>query len=307
MKFDKSILLKNLTGIFCGALILCTLLPFVTFGTSSGGVSAESPAFNGIDILTDGGFVGILYFLMPILILLACYLPPLGAFKKYICLGASVIGTALLFIIPGQMAYGASAGQGIAESAGAKVDVDISYQIGFWLMLVFLIALVALSVIQFFNLKGNKVFEAVKASDNTASGQGMTMPHIDTEKITGFAQNVAGTVSGQIKNITANRTNQSGSSENPQTVVSQTPAVSQNVLQNPPASSVSQSVQKPQAQPVIQTVSTPVSPAPAMQSEEKKKPEEVMELLKKLFEMKEAGILTDDEFTAKKQEMLKKM
>ena len=71
---------------------------------------------------------------------------------------------------------------------------------------------------------------------------------------------------------------------------------------------VSQPVQQqPQAQPVIQTSSVPVSPAPVMQTEENKNPEEVMELLKKLFEMKEAGILTDDEFTAKKQEMLKKM
>lgn len=295
MRFDKSILLKNLTGIFCGALILSMLLPFVKAGASTGGISAESPALSGINIVTDGGFVGILFFLMPILILLACYLPPLAAFKKYICLGASIIGTVLLFMIPGQIAYGAGAAQGIAESSGVKVDVDINYQIGFWLMLVFLIALVALSVIQFFNLKGNRVFEAVNASDNTASGQGMTMPHIDTEKITGFAQNVAGTVSGQIKNITENRTNKPASAANQQGTVQQTPSVSQPVQQ------------QPQAQPVIQTASVPVPPAPAMQTEEKKNPEEVMELLKKLFEMKEAGILTDDEFTAKKQEMLKKM
>lgn len=295
MKFDKSILLKNLTGIFCGALILSMLLPFVKAGASTGGISAESPALSGINIVTDGGFVGILFFLMPILILLACYLPPLAAFKKYICLGASVVGTVLLFMIPGQIAYGAGAAQGIAESSGVKVDVDINYQIGFWLMLVFLIALVALSVIQFFNLKGNKVFEAVNVSNGTENGQTMTMPHIDTEKITGFAQNVAGTVSGQIKNITENRTNKPASAANQQGTVQQTPSVSQPVQQ------------QPQAQPVIQTASVPVPPAPAMQTEEKKNPEEVMELLKKLFEMKEAGILTDDEFTAKKQEMLKKM
>ena len=214
MKFDKSILLKNLTGIFCGALILSMLLPFVKVDASTGGVSVEAPALSGIDILTNGGFVGILFCLMPILILVASYLPPLAAFKKYICLGASIIGTVLLFIIPGQLAYGASAAQGIAESSGAKVDADISYQIGFWLMLVFLIALVALSVIQLFNLKGNKVFEAVNASDNTASGQGMTMPHIDTEKITGFAQNVAGTVSGQIKNIAESMANKPASAAN---------------------------------------------------------------------------------------------
>ena len=296
MRFDKSILLKNLTGIFCGALILSMLLPFVKAGASTGGISAESPALSGINIVTDGGFVGILFFLMPILILLACYLPPLAAFKKYICLGASVVGTVLLFMIPGQIAYGAGAAQGIAESSGVKVDVDINYQIGFWLMLVFLIALVALSVIQFFNLKGNKVFEAVNVSNGTENGQTMTMPHIDTEKITGFAQNVAGTVSEQIKNITESMANKPASAANQQgTTVQQTPPVSQSVQQ------------QPQAQPVIQTSSVPVSPMPVMQTEEKKNPEEVMELLKKLFEMKEDGILTDDEFTAKKQEMLKKL
>ena len=267
MKFDKSILLKNLTGIFCGALILSMLLPFVKFGTSTEGVSVEAPVLKGINIVTDGGFVGILFFLMPILILVACYLPPLAAFKKYICLGASIIGTVLLFIIPGQLAYGANAAQGIAESSGAKVDVDTSYQIGFWLMLVFLIALVALSAIQFFNRKGNRVFEAVNASDNTASGQGMTMPHIDTEKITGFAQNVAGTVSGQIKNITESMANKPASAANQQGTVQKMPPVSQPVQQ------------QPQTQPVIQTASVPVSPAPVMQTEEKKNPEEVMESL----------------------------
>lgn len=296
MKFDKSILLKNLTSIFCGALILCFLLPFVKVSmdvsSSLGSAVAESPAINGLKIITEGGFLGILYFLMPILTLIASYLPPLGAYKKYICLGTSVIGLILLFLIPGQFSASSSAGEG---ASAASVKISINYQIGFWLMLVFLIALVALSVIQFFNLKGNKVFEAVNASDNTASGQGMTMPHIDTEKITGFAQNVAGTFSGQIKNITESMANKPASAANQQGTVQQTPLVSQPVQQ------------QPQAQPVIQTASVPVSPAPVMQTEENKNPEEVMELLKKLFEMKEAGILTDDEFTAKKQEMLKKM
>ena len=162
-------------------------------------------------------------------------------------------------------------------------------------MLIFLIALIALSVIQFFNLKGNKVFEAVNASDDSASGQEMKIPHINTEKITSFTQNVAGTVSGQIKNITESMANKPASAANQQGTVQQTPPVSQPVQQ------------QPQAQPVIQTSSVPVSPAPVMQTEKNKNPEEVMELLKKLFEMKEAGILTDDEFTAKKQEMLKKM
>ena len=121
------------------------------------------------------------------------------------------------------------------------------------------------------------------------------MPHIDTEKITGFAQNVAGTVSGQIKNIRKHGKQTSFCGKQPAGNGSADAARFQPVPQ------------QPQAQPVIQTASVPVSPAPVVQTEEKKSPEEVMELLKKLFEMKEAGILTDDEFTAKKQEMLKKM
>lgn len=40
---------------------------------------------------------------------------------------------------------------------------------------------------------------------------------------------------------------------------------------------------------------------------EKENPEKIMELIKKLFDMKESGILTDEEFNIKKQELLNKM
>lgn len=60
MKLDKNILIKNITGILCGALILCFLLPFikvnVDVSTALGSASAESPAMNGIKIITEGGF-----------------------------------------------------------------------------------------------------------------------------------------------------------------------------------------------------------------------------------------------------------
>ena len=40
---------------------------------------------------------------------------------------------------------------------------------------------------------------------------------------------------------------------------------------------------------------------------EKENPEKIMELIKKLFDMKESGILTDEEFNIKKQELLNKI
>ena len=45
----------------------------------------------------------------------------------------------------------------------------------------------------------------------------------------------------------------------------------------------------------------PVAPTP------KENPEVIMNLIKQLFEMKESGILTEEEFSEKKQELLNKM
>lgn len=303
MKLDKNILIKNITGILCGALILCFLLPFikvnVDVSTALGSASAESPAMNGIKIITEGGFWGIVYFLMPVLILAVSYIHALEAYKKYICLGASAAGLLLLFSIPGQLSTSASS-EGAAQ---ATVEMSVKYQIGFWLMLVLLIALTALSVIRFFNLKGNKVFEAVNMADETSATENdreIKLPHINTEKISSFTQNVAETVSGQIKNITENmankaasQSNEQGTAETQQTQTTKQPVTKQTQTQK--ASSMQMKSAPVHADSYVPT------------AEAKKEPEEIMEHLKKLFELKETGILTEEEFTAKKQEMLKKM
>lgn len=261
--FDKSIIIKNLTGILCGGMVLCFLLPFVSVDAKMsmmGASSSSTSSVNGFNVITEGGFLGIMLLLCPIITLVASYLPQLDKYKKVVTLIFSAASILILFIVPGQLSA-----QGGGEVA--STDIQTTYLIGFWLMLLFAVALTAMSVIQFFNLKGNKVFEAVNISeepqnanisDNVTSdenkGQKPKLPqmNIDKDKITDFAKNTSSTISGQIKNVAGN-------------------------------------------------VSNKVS------SIQKEKPEEIMEQLKKLYELKEAGILTDKEFTDKKQEMLQRM
>lgn len=262
-KFDANIIIKNLTGILCGAMILCFLLPFVSSevkASVAGASGSAAESVNGFSLLTEGGFLGIMLFLCPILILIANYLPQLGQYKKIISLILSVAGIIILFLSPAQLSA-----QGGNQSF--SVDVKTTYQIGFWLMLVCSATIALLSAIQFFNLNGNKIFDTLNNSNeiqNTENSDDansddskvqiskLSQINFDKDKVTDFAKNTSSAISEQIKNVAGN-------------------------------------------------VSNKVS------SMQKEKPEEIMEQLKKLYELKEAGILTEEEFTAKKQEMLQRM
>lgn len=280
--FDKRILIKNLTGILCGAMILCFLLPFFSAEANAkvmGASSSSTNVVNGIQVLTEGGFMGIMLIICPILILLINYIPQLGQYKKIVSLILSVLSILIMFIVPGQISAQANGG-------GSSIDVKTTYQIGFWLMLIFAIGIAALSAIQFFNLKGNKVFDTVNTADNsTEISNSFTPPQVNLDKITDFAKNTANNASQKIKNVAGNLSNNVANSN----------------IQNPTANSVDDFEIK-EAKPYNLPLSK--KSAPTIQKEN---PEEIMNLIKKLYEMKESGILTDEEFATKKQEMLEKM
>lgn len=290
-KFDANIIIKNLTGILCGAMILCFLLPFVSAEAKmsvAGASGSAAESVNGFSLLTEGGFLGIMLFLCPILILIANYLPQLGQYKKIISLILSVASIIILFLSPAQLSA-----QGGNQSF--SVDVKTTYQIGFWLMLVCSVAIALLSAIQFFNLNGNKIFEAVNTSDETPNdGNHIKTPQINLDKLTDFAKNTASVASQQIKNVTdnvvknyaeSNTIHQKNSvqTENTATDSSETSA---------PKSNISLTAKR------SVTADSPV---------QKENPEVIMDLIKKMYDMNQSGILTDEEFTAKKQEMLEKM
>ena len=150
-------------------------------------------------------------------------------------------------------------------------------------MLICAIALTFLYLIPFINKNNNPVLSKLDPfvdesvinentnNDNTESGDNnkinISQINVDKDKIAGFAKNMADTISEQGKNIVTKATEQA-----------------KNVVDN------------------VSTKSNIVS-----QNTKKENPEEIMEQLKKLNELKESGILTDEEFTSKKQEMLSRM
>lgn len=273
---NKEKIIKLIPTILCILMLVSLILPFVSYGANVSilGASASSEtSLNGFDLISEGSFLAILLPLMPILIMVATYIKNLAPYKKYICLGASAFTIIWLFIVP-KISGGASA-------EGVSIDYNTSYLIGFWIMLICAIALTFLYLIPFINKNNNAVLTMLNPFDDEAVSNGNTnndksddnskinisQINVDKDKIAGFAKNMADTISEQGKNIVTKATEQA-----------------KNVVDN------------------VSTKSNMVS-----QNTRKENPEEIMEQLKKLNELKESGILTDEEFTAKKQEMLERM
>ena len=132
-----------------------------------------------------------------------------------------------------------------------------------------MLALIAMSVIQFLGLKGNKVFDAVNSAEAdtaalpTNTGAEAKSPlaglNINTDGIRNMAQNAAGGIAGAAESL------------------------------KDKASQAAQNIQ---------------NRAPAAKKED---PQAVMEQIKQLHDMKENGILTEEEFAEKKKEFLARL
>lgn len=195
-KINKEFIIKNLMGVFAGGMILSFLFPFISVGTeiSVMGISESSEGtVKGLEIITTGGVWGILLLLAPIAILVASYVPQLKKYKKIICPIASVISFIMVFLVSRSCAAVASGMSGGNEYA--SVDFDVNHKLGFWLFLIFSVLLVAMSVIQFFGLKGNKVFDTVNSMNDQNEGQ----IEFNSQIAKGFAQNVMGKVQNNMQ------------------------------------------------------------------------------------------------------------
>lgn len=278
MKVNKEFILKNIMTIICGITIVALFFPFigVSADVGVGGFSANSGevSVEGYLIIFDGGFLGILMELCITLIILSAYLPQLKLYRKIACAASSVIGFICLFIVPNLIAKSINSESG----GGVEVKAHISYKFGFWLMLICYVALIAMSVIQFLGLRGNKVFDAIN-QNSVPNNQGEAAPNAVSERFKNMAQNISENAANAVGNIK----NKMSSNTTPQE-----PPVQQ-------AQSV-QPMPTVQQVPISNNVSVPV---------QKGNPEEVMKHIKELYEMKEAGILTEEEFNEKKQEFLK--
>lgn len=203
-RINANFIIKNMTGIICAVIIVCFLLPFISVDASMsvmGASKSNSTVINGFKALTDGGFLGLLLLIDPLLILIANYIPQISKYKKIITLVLSAINIIVLFTVPGQVSIPGNSGN-------TSMKVTINYQIGFWLMLAFSVVVVILSVIQFFNLSGNMIFDTLNTSEESStdkSSTGNISNHkINISKITDMAKNATTTVSQQAKNIADN-------------------------------------------------------------------------------------------------------
>lgn len=272
MKLNKEFILKNLMGIICVLIVLALLLPFmsvkaeVSVGGFGGGSADQS--VNGFSLVTDGGIFGFAFILCLAAVAASCYIPQLKPFRKIIAAVGSVAGTICLFIAPGAAAGAVNAAAGgAAAGTGVSAKVELSYQIGFWIILILMLALIAMSVIQFLGLKGNKVFDAVNSAEadtaalptNTGTETKSPLAGLNTDGIRNMAQNAAGGIAGAAESL------------------------------KDKASQAAQNIQ---------------NRAPAAKKED---PQAVMEQIKQLHEMKENGILTEEEFTEKKKEFLARL
>ena len=272
MKLNKEFILKNLMGIICVLIVLALLLPFmsvkaeVSVGGFGGGSADQS--VNGFSLVTDGGIFGFAFILCLAAVAASCYTPQLKPFRKIIAAVGSVAGTICLFIAPGAAAGAVNAAAGgAAAGTGVSAKVELSYQIGFWIILILMLALIAMSVIQFLGLKGNKVFDAVNSAEadtaalptNTGAETKSPLAGLNTDSIRNMAQNAAGGIAGAAESLKEK------------------------------ASQAAQNIQ---------------NRAPTAKKED---PQAVMEQIKHLHEMKENGILTEEEFAEKKKEFLARL
>lgn len=277
MKMNKEFILKNLMGIICAVIIVALFLPFMSVKAEVsvrgfGGGSADQ-SMNGFSLVTDGGFFGFAFILCLVAVAASCYIPQLKPFRKIISAIGSVAGIVCLFIAPGSAASAVNAAAGGATAGtGVSAKVELNYLIGFWIILILMLALIAMSVIQFLGLKGNKVFDAVNSAEDengtvgvlpsiNADGIKSAIGSVNADSIKNMAQNAAGSIAGAAGNLKDKASQAAANMQNHSSTA----------------------------------------------SAKKEDPKAIMEQIKQLHEMKENGILTEEEFTEKKKEFLERL
>lgn len=272
-------IMKYIPTVLCILMLVSLLLPFISVGASMSvaGISGSSDtSINGFSLISEVSFSAILLPLMPVIIILSNYISIFDAYKKYLSLGCSLLTILLLLIIP-KLSSSASA-------EGAMVDISISRLIGFWIMLVCAILLTFLYLIPFINKNNNaflsklnpfpddiseeNIINNIENNNETDNDKKINIPQMNIDK---------DKITDFAKNMADTISEQGKNIVNKAT--EQVKNVADNVQTN-------------------HTVNTKIR---------NEKPEEIMEQLRKLNELKESGILTDEEFTAKKQEMLERM
>lgn len=304
---DKKTLFQNITAVFGVLCIISLVFPYYVASASAtvAGQSAQaSESINGISFVTECGAWGIIFAVSLAAILVFNFIKQLEQFKKLI----NIIGAGLMIISLFSASSIASGAAG--EASTAAVSVSLGHGLGFWIALLCSIGIAGVAIVNFLNLQGNPVFDAVNTSvdgeGTDGSAQSVNLSEA-AEKVAGAAKNIAGTVSEKVGNLTdkakAGKTAPAGTFPSVSTdtaVPVSTPAAVPHVQNAAPANIQSS---ENAAQNTLQAPSAESSAAAAKAMDS----DAIMEKINKLFDMKEKGVLTEQEYNEKKADLLKLM
>lgn len=280
MKLDKAFFEKYSLTI-CAAISLISLfLPFIKTEVSSEFVN-DTQTFNLISGISEGGWIGIALIVCPILVIAMSYIKQLDNYKGIIVIAAPIVCIigliADFFLIKSASGALNSSMDSINGAFGTEglVDSEMSVGFGFFIALISYIAMLVCGAMIFHGLKLSK--EGIKQfADNTIS-------NIDSDKINELKDNSIQKLS-QLKDTAASKVS---------SAVESVKETASNLAENHTNASAQES-----------DGSAPVA-API----KKKKPsssdiDNTLSLIERLSEMKEKGILTQEEFDEKKKELL---
>ncbi|MBR2876011.1 MAG: SHOCT domain-containing protein [Clostridia bacterium] len=260
----KEKIIKHINAILCAINVIALALPFsgVDVSASAFGVSGgSSQSISGFKMITDSGMWGFLFALGMVAILATTYIGKLAGYKKIACLASSAIMIISLFLAPGNLSAGGGA-------EGVSVDIDISYGVGFYIILVSTVLILGIALVRFLELKGNVVFDLINGEEENLIREESS---VNAENAMPNPNAVLGAATEKIGNVTKNLT--------------------ESVTQQ--AGSIMEKAKE--------AAQTKTAAQPRYNSDH------VMEQINKLFEMKEKGVLTEEEFTQKKAEFLNKL
>lgn len=308
---DKKTLFQNITAVFGVLCIISLVFPYYVASASAtvAGQSAQaSESINGISFVTECGAWGIIFAVSLAAILVFNFIKQLEQFKKLI----NIIGAGLMIISLFSASSIASGAAG--EASTAAVSVSLGHGLGFWITLLCSIGIAGVAIVNFLNLQGNPVFDAVNTSvdgeGTDGSAQSVNLSEA-AEKVAGAAKNIAGTVSEKVGNLTdkakAGKTAPAGTAA-PVSAEEAAPAVSPVSapaavphVQNAAPANIQSSENAAQNTIQVPSAESSAAAAKAMDSDA------IMEKINKLFDMKEKGVLTEQEYNEKKAALLKLM
>lgn len=308
---DKKTLFQNITAVFGVLCIISLVFPYYVASASAtvAGQSAQaSESINGISFVTECGAWGIIFAVSLAAILVFNFINQLEQFKKLI----NIIGAGLMIISLFSASSIASGAAG--EASTAAVSVSLGHGLGFWIALLCSIGIAGVAIVNFLNLQGNPVFDAVNTSvdgeGTDGSAQSVNLSEA-AAKVAGAAKNIAGTVSEKVGNLTdkakAGKAAPAGTAA-PVSAEEAAPAVSPVSapagvphVQNAAPANIQSSENAAQNTLQAPSAESSAAAAKAMDSDA------IMEKINKLFDMKEKGVLTEQEYNEKKAALLKLM